>query len=359
MILTYKIKHNCNFSAELMKARQVAEYALTNGFVSTKFVKQFGLKSVVACQILKKYGNNKTIKKISRVNLIVPGQGANVAADKKSFYISCLKLTLDISRLPEFFKINQVELNKEYAFVSVTVKEQPQIKPISWIGVDLNTTGHCAVASCSDTGKVLKLGKSAYHVHNKYKQTRKLLQKKLKYKVVKKISNRESRIVRDINHKVSKSIVNFAKENNAGIVLEDLTGIRKTKKQVKSFKYSLHSWSFFQLRQFVEYKAKLLGIPVAKINPAFTSQQCSRCGILGKRVGKHFECSYCGHVEDADVNASFVIGLRHQGNLRLPEDRVSGKGNTDIPQEATAQRMQTLKPSRIKIQRACQRSAAL
>jgi putative transposase len=156
-----------------------------------------------------------------------------------------------------------------------------------------------------------------------------------KLKMVKKIKNRESRIVRDLNHKVSRKIVNFARENNAGIVLEDLKGIRETKKQAKSFKYSLHSWSFSQLDSFIEYKAKLLGILVVKIDPRYTSQQCSRCGLLGERKGKSFKCS-CGHVEDADVNASFVIGLRHQGILLLPKDRVLGKGNTDIPQGATA-----------------------
>ncbi|MDD3982851.1 MAG: zinc ribbon domain-containing protein [Candidatus Omnitrophica bacterium] len=76
----------------------------------------------------------------------------------------------------------------------------------------------------------------------------------------------------------------------------------------------------------------MLGIPVVKIDPQYTSQQCSKCGLLGERKGKSFKCS-CGHVEDADVNASFVIGLRHCGILLLPKDRVLGKGNTDIPKK--------------------------
>jgi putative transposase len=173
------------------------------------------------------------------------------------------------------------------------------------------------------------------YIHKKYKNTRKHLQKKLKYKTIKNIGRREANIVRDINHKVSRKIVNFAKENNAGIVLEDLNGIRKSKRQIKSFKYSLHSWSFRKLRRFIEYKAKLLGIPVVKIDPRYTSQQCSKCGLLGERKGKSFKCS-CGHVENADVNASFTIGLRYQGILQLPKDRDLVKGSTDTPQKATA-----------------------
>jgi putative transposase len=189
------------------------------------------------------------------------------------------------------------------------------------------------VAANPTTGKVLKLGKKAQHTHKKYKQQRRLFQKKAAYKIVKRVKDRESRIVRDLNHKISRKVVNYAVTNNSGIVLEDLEGIRKNRKQAKSFKYSLHSWSFYQLKTFIEYKAKLLGVPVVKIDPRYTSQQCSRCGLLGNRNRKHFECPHCGHVSDADVNAAFVIGLRHQGILRLPEDRDSVKGSTDTPQE--------------------------
>lgn len=336
MILTYKIKHDRDFTVELSKARQVAEHALKYGQCSTAQVKHLGLKSAIANQILRKYGRNKKIKKVSRVNLIVPGQGVKNDLKTSALTIPCLSLILPYQFLG-FTKVNQVEVAKEYAFVSVTVPENKQIQPTAWIGVDLNTTGHCCVASNSATGKVLKLGKKAYHTHKKYKNQRKRLQKKNKLKMVKKIKNRESRIVRDLNHKISRKVVGYALKNSAGIVLEDLSGIRNTKKQAKSFRYSLHSWSFSQLGSFIEYKAKLLGVPFVKIDPAYTSQQCSRCGLLGDRNKKRFECPACGHVENADVNASFVIGLRHQGILQFPTERDVGKGNTDIPQKATAQ----------------------
>jgi putative transposase len=199
--------------------------------------------------------------------------------------------------------------------------------------VDRNTTGHIAVAGNPTTGKVWKLGKEALYIHNKYRSIRKTLQKKGKYGVVKKVKNRESKIVRNLNHKISYGIIAFAKNNNAGIVLENLKGIRKEKTR-HSFKYALNSWSFYQLRQFIEYKAKLHGIPIVTIAPQYTSQQCSRCGLLGERKGKSFKCS-CGHVENADVNASFVIALRHIGILQLPVDRDAGKGSTDTPKMAT------------------------
>jgi putative transposase len=334
MILTYKIKHGRDFTVELAKARQVAEYALKNGPSSSALVKHLGLKAVVANQILRKYGRDKKIKKVSKVKLIVPGQEIKVKQQDRTLYISCLKLTL-IYHFTEFVKVNQVELDNEYAYVSVTVPEKPPMQPEAWLGVDLNTTGYCAVAANPSTGKVLKLGKEAYHIHRKYKAQRRNLQKKGKNKLVKKIKNRESRKIQNLNHQISRRIVDYALENKTGIVLEDLTGIRKRKTN-KEFKGSLNSWSFYQLSQFIEYKAKLLGVPVVKIDPAYTSQQCSRCGLLGTRNGKKFKCTHCGHVDDADVNAAFVISLRHQCILQLPVDRGAGKGSTDTPKEATA-----------------------
>lgn len=165
---------------------------------------------------------------------------------------------------------------------------------------------------------------------------RKNLQKNGKYRKVKETRNRENRIVKDVNHKVSKKIVQEAKQDGMGIKLEYLQGIRNAKSG-RNFRYSLNSWSFYQLEQMIEYKARLLGIPVVYVDPYHTSKECSRCGQIGNRSGKSFKCQ-CGHVDHADANASFNIALRpafEEGRDRLYVDRDTYKGNTDIPEEAT------------------------
>jgi len=309
MILTFKVKHNQDFSDELKKAKQVADFAVKTKSRTSKDVKHIGLKSIISNQILKKYGSNKKIKSVKRVNLIIPNQGIKVNKDLHEIKIPCLKLTLNY-KFKDFEKVNQIEVDKEFAFVSVTILEDPLKEVDSWIGVDLNTTGHVVVIADPTSGKIEKLGKKAEHTHKKYKNIRKDLQKKGKYGKVKQIKDRESRVVRDLNHKMSREVVDVANESNSGIRLELLKNIRKTAKSSRSFRYSLHSWSFYQLNQMIEYKAKLLGIPVTYIDPRYTSQECSICGLIGNRNGKSFKCPHCGHSDHSDVNAAFNISKR-------------------------------------------------
>ena len=157
-----------------------------------------------------------------------------------------------------------------------------------------------------------------------------------KYRKVKRAKSREKNIVKDINHKVSKKIVQEAGLNGMGIKLEYLQGIREARSS-RNFRYSLNSWSFYQLEQMMEYKAGLPGIPVVYVDPYHTSKECSGCGQIGNRSGKSFKCR-CGHVDHADANASFNIALRpafEEGMDRLHADRDACKGNTGIPKEAT------------------------
>lgn len=336
MILTYKIKHNKNFDLELDKAKQVAIFGIKHNVLSSASVKQFGLKSMISNQILRKYVKNKKIKQVHKVNLIIPNQGIFVNKKESTISIPCLKFSFNYQYLNNFEKINQIEINNQFVFVSVSVNEKEQVERTNAIGVDLNTTGHAAVIANPQTGKVIKLGKKANYIHTKYKNIRKDLQKQAKYKKVKTIKNRESRIVKDLNHKMSKKIVQTAIESNSNINLEDLTGIRKTAKSRKSFKYALNSWSFYQLKQMIAYKAKLQGVKVVNVDPRYTSKSCSRCGLLGNRNGKTFKCPHCGHVDHADGNAGFNIASKSSSIDQFVVDRDAAKRSTGTRQKAMA-----------------------
>ncbi len=121
------------------------------------------------------------------------------------------------------------------------------------------------------------------------------------------------------------------KSRNKEINKNSIKTKSKAEKQLWSYEYSLNNWSFHQLQQFIEYKARLRGVEVAYIDPHATSKKCSRCGHTGNRHSKQFECPHCGHVDHADVNAAFNIALTPKGSGQFSAERDAGKGSTDTP----------------------------
>lgn len=128
-----------------------------------------------------------------------------------------------------------------------------------------------------------------------------------KLKVLDRFKENEKNFVKTYNHMVSLRAVDFALKNNAGVIkLEHLKGIGQERKN----KWILRNWSYFQLQTMIEYKAKRAGIKTVYINPAYTSQTCSKCGNLekGQRVEQaKFICKKCGVELNADYNAALNI----------------------------------------------------
>lgn len=294
--LTYKIKHHKNLSRELILATEIAKFAIQNRTLSSKDVKHFGLKSVISNQILRKYSRNKKCKQVHNVKLAIPNQGIKYI--NNNIYISSLKLNIDFFKQVE--KINQIELDNVYMYVCCTVKDLPTEEEFGYIGIDRNATGHIAV--CAIDNKILKMGKRAQHTRNKYKNIR----KNAPNKFIKKLKNKEHRCIKDLNHKISRKIVNIAKEKTYAIKLEKLNKIKRNKG--RSLNNTISNWPFYQLESFIKYKAKLLGVKIFYVDPHYTSQTCSRCGLIKKtnRNKKKFSCA-CGHNDHADANAAFNI----------------------------------------------------
>jgi putative transposase len=129
---------------------------------------------------------------------------------------------------------------------------------------------------------------------------------------LKKLSGKERRFHKNVNHVISKRIVQKAKTRRQGIAIEDLRHIRKrTDRTVKKSQRHRHSsWAFWQLRFFLSYKAALAGVPLHTVNPANTSKTCSVCGHCAKTNRKSqacFVCKKCGFADNADRNAAVNI----------------------------------------------------
>ena len=124
--------------------------------------------------------------------------------------------------------------------------------------------------------------------------------------------------MKDTNHCISKAIVEFAYNHNAGTVsFEKLSGIREdANKKGKRLRSSINSWSYHQLQTFTEYKALEHGIHTVYVDPRNTSKTCSKCGEIGQRVGDRFSC-VCGYTLHADLNGARNIRARHMGMSRM------------------------------------------
>jgi len=199
-----------------------------------------------------------------------------------------------------------IKQNKKfYLNIAIEIPDEPLKKMKNILGVDLGIKN---IAVCSNGFKFT--GEQVQSVRNRYQTLRSKLQSKgtrSAKRHLKKMSSGEKRFQNDINHQISKRIVQSAKESGSAIALEDLTNIRKTARQRKKQRGIFHRWAFFQLRQFIAYKAQMIGIPVILVNPAHTSQICSSCGNFGIRNNQVFKCHSCNSELDADYNASLNI----------------------------------------------------
>lgn len=198
---------------------------------------------------------------------------------------------------------------KFYLFQTVDVPEQDIEDIEDFIGVDFGLT---TLVSTSDG-----IEHSADWI-NQYREKRQKVRSSIQRKgtrnsrrLLKRLSGKERTTATILNHTISKSLVQSAKEQGKGIAIEDLTNIRFTsKRRNKKFRTKLGRWSFGQLRSFLEYKSLLNGVQLVVVEPRYTSQTCSCCKHIGKRTNKFFKCTNQNcevDVLDADYNASLNI----------------------------------------------------
>lgn len=137
---------------------------------------------------------------------------------------------------------------------------------------------------------------------------------------MKRVSGSEARFRSNENHRISKHLVEKAKDSKRAIALEDLTHINSRTTVWKSQRSERLSWAFYQLRSFITYKAGLKGVPVVLVDPRHTSQRCNACGHTEKANRKNqaeFCCRSCGHTDHADLNGAKNIRTKGQSSTCL------------------------------------------
>jgi len=202
-------------------------------------------------------------------------------------------------------------------------KEVDLTEPKDWIAIDVNETNITAVSSNPHT---LRIDHELRTIHTTYFQIRRGIQKLSKEKpgtaqrLLEKYSRREKGKAQDLCHKISRRIVNFAKQNGLGIIMEDLRGIRKRVKYGRKLNRRLHAWNFRRLQLYIDYKARLEGLPVVYLSPAGTSSTCPICGGKLAPNGSRMVRCQCGYENDRDITA--CINMLRMRGAPLPQKAI-------------------------------------
>lgn len=219
--------------------------------------------------------------------------------DKKNRNFDLLKHKLGTLRITQKSK-------KWIAQISVTIPvvENTGVKVM---GVDLGLKVPAVAVTDDEKVRFFGNGRQNKYMKRKHRSSRKKLGKEKKLNAIRKSKNKEQRWMKDQDHKVSRAIVHFAKENKISVIrLEQLANIRQTARTSRKNEKNLHTWSFYRLSQFIEYKADLAGIKVEYVNPAYTSQTCPKCFEKNKAKDRKYKCG-CGFEKHRDLVGAMNI----------------------------------------------------
>lgn len=229
--------------------------------------------------------------------------------------------------------------------ISITVRRDiPQMFIEGVMGIDRNlrniTISTRNQSIMYRTEKLLSIKENTSRVRAAFRRN----DRRVKNRFFSKTRSRQTKRVNQYLHRISKDIVQRAKETKSMIVLEDLKGIRKLYRkgngQGNKYRRKLNSWSFYELQRQVEYKAAWDGVPVKFVDPKCTSKMCPICG---DRIQEDVQsrrklwCSNCMKLMDRDVVASMNIAYKGWSRFchprGLPDEAMKGNVILDKYQE--------------------------
>lgn len=198
-----------------------------------------------------------------------------------------------------------------------------------------------SLTSKQSIGKPIFMGRKVRGLRRRYAYLRKKLGERKLQKVIKRIGRTEYRKVNDILHKVSRQLVNIAKQNNAVILLGDLTGIRDRAKG-RRMNRIVANMPFYKLTQYITYKANWDNIPVLTTKEWYSSVTCSKCKSDNTKRPHQglFICNACGYQCNADYN-----GCKNIGNRLL--EYIFRSGVVSVTQPETSAFFRTEEASRL------------
>ena len=328
-----KFNEACNFVSRLAFDRKLYNKVLLQKIVYKDIRENYGLAAQLAIRVIAKvvetYKADKTVMhEFREYGSIVYDQ--RVMSFKSLDTVSLntvrgrIRIPMTIGKyreLPLDRVRGQCDLVRRnrifYLMVVVEVPEGEAIETEDVIGVDLGIE-NIAV----DSSGHYYSGDRIAEARTRHSNLRSRLQAcgtRSAKRHLKKLSGKERRFARDVNHVISNEIVERAKGASSAIALEERRGIRMRATVGKNRRYAHNSWSFRQLRNFIEYKALESGIPVVAVDPRNSSRECPACHTIDKRnrpERSSFKCVSCDFEGEADFVAS--LNIRNRAAVNQP-----------------------------------------
>ena len=208
----------------------------------------------------------------------------------------------------------------------VVENETPLIEPRSTLGVDINYTN---ITLSDGTRLELDAFKRAYSLKIEAERIQKKHRRSWRYiravrNRIKALGRRARNIVTDACRKIGLEVVRHAYEARKAIVLEDLTGLKEANRKgrtARTWRARLALWAYRELQKWIEWKARLYGVPVFKVSPRGTSSTCPNCGSKLRNVGnRRLKCPVCGLEGDRDLVAAINLGMRGAQAAQMAPD---------------------------------------
>ncbi len=239
-----------------------------------------------------------------------------VYLDGKTQQIQLACADVALHGFPGILRIKK-KRGKWIADITMTIPKPKPVEQDGVMGIDLGIKVP-AVAYVSGKGtRFFGNGRNLRHMRRRFYSRRKKLQRAKKTRAVKKSQGKEARWMKNINHQLSRQIVNHAHEQGVGTIkIEALQGIRRgttrTSRGASARKNNRmkNSWSFYQLTAFIAYKAERLGIRVEQVDPAYSSQECPACRARNKAQDRTYICAECGWIGHRDMVGAINISRR-------------------------------------------------
>jgi putative transposase len=115
---------------------------------------------------------------------------------------------------------------------------------------------------------------------------------------------KQQRRIRDMEHKISRSVVEYAVERQAGtLAIGDVRDIADAARKGRKQNQRLSTWRHGKLRAYLTYKAEAEGMSVVLVDEQHTSKTCPNptCNHRHKPHGRIYRCPACGFQAHRDV----------------------------------------------------------